>query len=157
WILGARRSSSDHAAFRWLSGTLVALTLVVLVSAFRRLTLYEGAFGYTDSRLLGHAAVLLLAALLLCGIAAIATGRTRWLTAAAIARGFATLFGLSALSPDRFVAQHNIERFRETGRIDVYELQNLSPDATPTIVAALPTLPHTAWLSEFLACERDHL
>jgi len=107
--------------------------------------------------LVGHAAVLFLAAFLACGLFAIASGRTRWLPTAAIVLGFVTLFGLSAMSPDRFVAEHNLARFRATGNIDVDELRRLSPDATPAIVAALPTLPEHDSLAQFLACERDYL
>ena len=43
---------------------VIGLVLVVLVSAFRRLELYEEAYGFTWPRLLGHLAVLILAALL---------------------------------------------------------------------------------------------
>ena len=66
---------------------LVALSLVVLASAFHRLVLYETAFGYTWPRLIPHTAILLTGAMLACGLVAVFTGRTAWLATAALARG----------------------------------------------------------------------
>ena len=70
-----------------------------------------------------------------------------------------TLLGLNALDPDRFIAQRNIARYDAIGVLDTSELLALSPDATPTIVRALPYLPHGARkaLGRELACQRDEL
>ena len=49
--------------------------------------------------------------------------------------GFVLVGGL--LSPEAWVAQHNIDRYRLTGQLDTTYLRSLSADATPTIVAGL--------------------
>ncbi len=79
WRLGHRSTRSDDRLFSWLAGLLVLLTVVVLVSAFRRLSLYESAYGWTWPRLLGHAVVVFLGASLLCGLAWIVLRRGAWL------------------------------------------------------------------------------
>ena len=62
-----------------LLGLLCALTLVIVVSALRRLGLYEDAYGFTVTRLLGHAARLWVGAVLVLVVVAGALGRSGWL------------------------------------------------------------------------------
>ena len=47
------------------------------------------------------------------------------------------LLAFSLANPDRLIAQRNVERWRDTGRLDVHYLQTLSADAVP-VVASLP-------------------
>ena len=43
------------------------------------------------------------------------------------------LLSLAVLNPDRFVADRNIDRYHETGRIDTNYLGTLSVDALPEL------------------------
>jgi hypothetical protein len=52
---------------------------------------------------------------------------------AALAAGVIALLSLAVLNPDRFVAERNIDRYNETGRIDVSYLDSLSVDAVPAL------------------------
>ena len=97
----------------WGGGALVGLTLVVLASAFGRLALYEEAYGFTWPRLLVHAAILMLAALLACGLLAVVTGLGAWLPSAALAIALISLGALHVLDAYRFIADRNIDRFTE--------------------------------------------
>jgi Domain of unknown function (DUF4173) len=45
-----------------------------------------------------------------------------------------TLLGLVAADPDRLIAEQNITRYEETGRIDLPYLANLSADAVPALL-----------------------
>ena len=47
------------------------------------------------------------------------------------------LLGLAAINPDAYIAEQNIERFGQTGRIDWAYLAGLSDDAAPAL-ARLP-------------------
>jgi hypothetical protein len=47
------------------------------------------------------------------------------------------LLSLAAVNPDAYIAERNIERFEQTGRIDWYYLSGLSADAVP-VLADLP-------------------
>jgi hypothetical protein len=145
WMAGGRERS-HRTAFRWLAGSLVLLDLIVLASAFRRLTLYEDTFGWTWPRLAVHATILAVGALLLCGLIAVVRGRVAWLPTAAVAVATLTLIAFSAVNPDAFIAQRNLERYERTGDLDVAELRSLSADAVPVLVEALPALDPCARL-----------
>lgn len=43
---------------------------------------------------------------------------------------------------DSFIANKNIDRYHETGKLDIYYLSNLSYDAVPQMVKLLPELKH---------------
>lgn len=134
----ARRTTTRHeVVLKVLGGILIALALVVLASALKRLSLYEEVYGFTRLRLVVHAALLWFAILFglvaLAGIAKIG----RWVPRAVVALSVLFLLGLSLMRPDGFIAKQNVERFERTGKIDVSYLQDLSPDAVP----ALATLP----------------
>jgi hypothetical protein len=159
WI-GGRPSIGRHRTwFVALSALLVALSLVVLTSAFQRLVLYESEFGYTWPRLIPHAAILLTGALLACGLLAIVTGRAGWLPTAALGLGFLTMIGLNLLDPEAFIADRNIARAERGHELDASELASLSADAVPAIVAALPELdPSIRSVVEVrLSCLREEL
>ncbi|HEX6399463.1 MAG TPA: DUF4173 domain-containing protein, partial [Actinomycetota bacterium] len=159
WVAGPPLAGRARVAYRALAATTIALSLIVLASAFRRLVLYESEYGYTWPRLIPHLAILLTGALLACGLVAIVTGRTRWLPTAALVLGFVGLFGLNAFDPERFIAERNLSRAAAGHELDVAELASLSADAAPSIVEALPDLgPSTREpLARHLACLRVEL
>lgn len=160
WIGGRPATVAERRAFVALASILVALSLVVLVSAFQRLVLYETEFGYTWPRLIPHAAILLIGALLACSLIAIGTGRTTWLPTAGLILGLATLLGLNLLNPEGFIADRNLARVEVGHSLDTAELASLSADAVPAIAAALPELDDPAIravLEQHLACLLDEL
>jgi hypothetical protein len=129
------------------------------VSAFRRLTLYEGAYGFTWLRILVHATILALGMLLLCAVVGLIRGRGAWLPAAAVVIASASVIGLNLLNLDAFIAERNLARTAAGATLDVQALTALSADAVPSTVAALPQLTsserHSVEAS--LACTRDQL
>lgn len=140
WIGGRPAVGRERTRFKVLASVLVGLSLVVLASAFQRLVLYETEFGYTWPRLIGHAAILLTAALLASGLVAVLTGRTSWLPAAALCLGLLTLLGLNLLDAEAFIAERNLARVERGYELDTRELASLSADAVPAIAAAIPEL-----------------
>jgi hypothetical protein len=140
WIGGRPTAGPQRTWFLVLASLLVCLSLVVLASAFQRLVLYETEFGYTWPRLIPHAAILLTAALLVCGLVAVLSGRTAWLSTAALGLGVLTLVGLNLLDPEAFIAERNIARVERGYELDATELASLSADAAPAIAATLPDL-----------------
>ena len=123
----------DSRALRFLLGLLCALTLVVLASALKRLGLYEEAFGFTRLRQLAHGAILWLGALFVLIAAAGALGRGGRLPRATVALSALAALGFGLSNPDARIAEHNVDRFEATGRIDRAYLAELSPDAAPTL------------------------
>jgi hypothetical protein len=133
---GARR---DTLLLQVLLGALCALTLVILASALRRLGLYEEAFGFTRARIAAHAIILWLGGLLVLVMVAGVRMRGWWLPRAAVAFTAVALLVFTLVNPDRLVASKNVERYRETGQIDLEYLSRLSADAVPALATTLPS------------------
>ena len=131
------RSGRRPTPVELLLGLLCALTLVVLVSALRRLGLLEDTYGFTVTRLLGHAATLWVGAVLIIVAVAGATRRTALVPRAVVAVSAAGILAFSLLNPEGLVAGQNVDRYERTGKIDTWYLMELGPDATPAL-ARLP-------------------
>lgn len=136
---------ADRLLLGGLLGLLCVLTLVVLASVFHRLDLYVDAFGLTRLRI-GVAAFgawlgAMLGLVLLAGVAT--RLRTRVGPVAAAVTGI-WLVAFSLANPDGIVAERNVERWRESGKIDVYYLGRLSADAVPALATLPPGLRETA-------------
>ncbi|MCD9022107.1 DUF4153 domain-containing protein [Cohnella silvisoli] len=112
---------------------LVGCSGVMLYSAYMRLILYEEVYGYTYIRFLVHAFMIYLGILLV--IAALRI----WSEAIPLAKCFIviSLFAyvlINYVGVDRIIAENNIERFRETGKIDARYLSELSTDSIPLLI-----------------------
>jgi hypothetical protein len=131
------RKREEEGMFRGLVALMVALTLVILVAAFRRLNLYESAYGYTRIRVMSGTFMIWLAVLL--GVLLIAILRHRrevfWIGCIAIGLGF--ILTLNLMHMDGFIASHNIARFEDTGKLDISYLLSLSDDAIPVVAALI--------------------
>jgi hypothetical protein len=128
---------ADRLLIRVLLGGLAALTLVIVWSALRRMSLYEQAYGYTRLRVFVTGVELWLGLLFVMIMVAGFRLRARWLPRAALAAAVVGMLGLAVLNPDRFIAARNVDRYQQTGRIDLDYLSELSADAVPEM-ARLP-------------------
>lgn len=134
-------SRADRLLLRGLLGLLCALTFVVLASVLHRLDLYVDAFGLSRLRLGVAAFSAWVGALLgLVLLAGIADAVRRRFAPVAVAVTGAGLLAFSLANPDGLVAERNVERWRESGKIDLAYLGGLSADAVPAIAALPPTL-----------------
>ena len=131
-------SPRDRLLLRALLGTLCALTIVVLVSTLHRLDLYDDAYGLTRLRLIVEMFTLWLGAVFVLVIAAglVARFRRELPRVLAAATGVGLLV-FSLANPDGLIAERNLDRWRDSGRLDVSYLQTLSADAAPRL-AELP-------------------
>ncbi len=128
---------------RRLAFALIAAVVLMLGSAFHRVLLYEAAYGFTTARLYAQAYMTVVAAGLMLLVIDVAggldTGRLFRRTAIV---AVAMFVGLLYWNHESWIAHRNIERFANTGKIDVaYLTGELSADAAPAIVEALTTLP----------------
>lgn len=161
WV-ASRRAGSARDDRRWLFaslGVLCVLTLLVVASALRGMSVYQDAYGFTTLRLFvdvfeGWLGFVVLA-IMVTGIAR----RGSWLPRIALVSGALALVGLAATNPDAWVAGRNIDRYEATGDLDLDYLQSLSSDAAPVIVVRLPQdvsrcvlqlLPHNGLAPEIL-------
>ena len=145
-----RTANRDEVVMRVLGGILIVFTLVILASALKRLSLYEEVYGFTRLRLVVHASLLWFVGVF--GVVAIGgvARSARWLPRTMLGLTALLLACLSLLRPDSFVAQRNVDRFEQTGKIDISYLRNLSADAVPAL-ARLPEPERSCALVELRA------
>ena len=112
-------------------GVLCALTLVVVGSALYRMHLYQEAYGFTQLRLLVDVFEGWLGLLVLAVAVAGLVRWGVWLPRFALVSGVVALLGVAAINPDAWIAERNLDRYADTGRVDWHFLRNLSADAVP--------------------------
>lgn len=141
-----RSTPSDLAWLRGSLGLLCMLTLVVVASALYRMHVYQEAYGFTQLRLLVDVFEAWLGLLVLGVLAAGIRLTAAWLPRAALLSGACSLLLLAATNPDAWVAQRNVDRYEETGKIDWSYLQQLSDDAVPVLATLPPEVADCALL-----------
>jgi hypothetical protein len=133
---------SARRLFVVLADSAIALTLVIVFVALRRMDLYEGAYGLTMLRL--HVRVFCLwiaATFVLTGLWLTARSTTRhWLPSVAASLALASLLGLNLINPEALVVRHNVLHAERTGIFDAAYATGLSSDAVPALVTAIPRL-----------------
>jgi hypothetical protein len=100
--------------------------------------LYQDAYGFTRLRLMVDLFEGWLGLVVLAVVAAGVGLRGRWLPRFALLSGATLLLGLAVVNPDAWIAQHNLDRYQATGKVDWSYLRGLSLDATPTLVDLPP-------------------
>ncbi|MCA1831270.1 MAG: DUF4153 domain-containing protein [Actinomycetota bacterium] len=144
WDFAWRENPAHRRWFRAAVTPMIAFSLVILVSALKRLRLYEQAFGFTVERFFAYLAIALIGVVLLIVLGAVWTGQRRRVLSAVLAASLAALMVANLLNPERFVARRNVGRFQATGKIDSWYLgAGLGPDAIPVATTVLIRLRAT--------------
>jgi hypothetical protein len=128
---------------RALTIALLLAVLIILISAFKRVLLYEASFGFTVARLYAQVYMIVLAfALFALAVEVLTTLDTRALFRRVFAVAVAAFMVLMFWNHQGWIASKNIDRYATTGKLDVpYLVRELPPDAIPVIVSRLSTLP----------------
>jgi hypothetical protein len=124
-------SPTSRKAFKVLGLVAVALTLVILAVAWRRLALYEDAYGWTMLRFYSHAFAAWIAVafcLLAAWIAGTRPDRRTWIYGATATAGLGALLVLNLVNPEALVVRFNVAR-SDTATFDPQYLGGLSSDA----------------------------
>lgn len=119
-----------------LHSLLVLSTMVMLVSAFLRMSFYEAAYGYTYLRVLTHSFMIFLFVLLAVAFYKIWNEKFSLLKPY-ILISLTAYLALNFANIDVFIAQKNIDRYLETGKLDTSYLRHLSYDSIPVLVGLL--------------------
>ena len=121
-----------------LNSLLIVSTMVMLLSAHFRMSLYEEEYGYTYLRVFTHAFMIFIFVIL------IATLIKVWMEKFSLLKSYIVVALIAYLSinyfnADAFIADNNIRRFEaDSGKmIDIYYLNSLSDDAVPYMVKLL--------------------
>jgi hypothetical protein len=139
-----RDTESQRRIFSGLGVTLVALLLVMLVSAYQRLGLYEAAYGFSRLRTYTHVFLIWLGLLLVVTIVLEILRKERMFTFAMLIAALGFAMSLPILNVDAFIVNQNIQREIHAQKVDNVDLDaqyflNLSDDAIPPMVKAYRT------------------
>ena len=155
-----REGQRHSMQFKVLSSALIVQVLIVLVSAFKRLNLYEGAYGYTSLRLTSHIFILWLAVVFLALLYKIYADKRESAMAMYMFVSVIALFvSFNLINVDGMVVRKNLDRYQVTHKLDVRYMHTLSDDALPQMVVLLdssdPKLKQT--MAQYLFWRRQDL
>jgi len=123
----------SRLAVQILAELAVALTLVILFVAWRRLSLYEDAYGWTMLRFYSQAFAGFIATafcVLAIWIAGINAQRPAWIYGASATAGLCALVVLNLINPEALVVHLNVSR-QDAATFDPAYIAGLSEDAVP--------------------------
>ncbi len=148
-VLGSitrREGLAQRRSFSGLSVAIVVLVIVMLVSAYQRLILYESAYGFSRLRTYTHAALIWMGFLLGTVVVLEMLHAERLFAAVALIASLGFAVSLAMLNVDRLIVQQNVSRAAQGHDLDVPYLDSLSTDAVPALVDAYqsPSLPVAA-------------
>ena len=126
-LLISKKTKEDTKYNKVMSVIMVLLTLIIIISSFLRMYMYESAYGYTLLRLLVYITLITEIILLIPTLVYIFNRKINVLKPYMII--IISVYTILSLSPiDYFIAKNNINRYNKTGKIDVYYLMNDSTD-----------------------------
>ena len=138
-----RETDTQRRVFSGLGIGIVGLVVVILVSAFQRLLLYEEAYGFSRLRAYTHVFMLWLAMLLVAVVVLEILHRERAFALAALVASLGFALSLGFMNVDGFIVRQNVDRAVQGETFDVSYLTSLSTDSVPALAAAYqtPSLP----------------
>ncbi|RDU35736.1 DUF4173 domain-containing protein [Neobacillus piezotolerans] len=135
---------------------LVVATGVILTSAFMRLMMYEAAYGFTFTRVLVHSFMIFLLVIFCYTFAKI------WLARLSLLHFYfisALVFytAINIVGVDKIVVERNLDRFEETGKIDLHYLAYMSDAGTLGLIKLYREQPETPGLRGLLLEKKKSL
>ncbi len=164
-----REAEFQRRVFSTLGIVLVGLVLVMQVSAFQRLVLYENAYGFSRLRTYTHVFMVWLALLLIVVVALELLKKEQHVAFAMLLASLGFVASLSLLNVDTFIVRQNIQRElrgvaeenlaeRQLVELDTQYFLELSDDAIPAMVDGLRNqalaVPVREKIGAALACRR---
>ncbi len=144
-----RETESQRRVFSGLGIALVGLVLVMLISAYERLVLYEAAYGFSRLRTYTHVFMIWLGLLLIAVVFLEMTRRERAAGLAMVIACLGFVISINLLNVDSFIVKQNIRReirglndkafARGRADLDAQYFLDLSDDAVPSLVSAFQT------------------
>jgi hypothetical protein len=156
-----RKHPTQRRSFSALGVVLVLLVVVILISAFQRLLLYENAYGFSRIRVQTHVLMVWLGILLVTALVLELINKPRAFGLAALLTAFGFGLTLNVINPDATIVRLNLKPEYTTQELDAQYLETLSSDAVPNLVKAFQD--HTLsgnthdLLGAVLSCTRYNL
>jgi hypothetical protein len=129
----------EHSlVFKVLSTALVVQVVLIMISSFKRLYLYEQVYGFTILRLYSHAFIILLAVIFgLLVYKIFKDYRENTFALRVFVAIILFVVSMNILNPDAFIARQNVKQFMALDKIDAYYVSDLSDDAIPEAIKIL--------------------
>ena len=143
WVTDTTNATT-RGTVRLLSGGLLLLVGLIMVSALHRMRLYLDAYGLTQSRLYATAVLLWAGVAIAWFAATVLRGRANRFAFGAIVGALVVLGMLNVVNLDAVVVRTNVARLQEGAELDAGYLASLSADAVPSLASVLPDLPAEA-------------
>jgi hypothetical protein len=139
WLL-ARTNRRSLAIFRGLASLMLILLLLIVVSALKRMHLYQSVYGLTELRLYTMAFMAWLGIVLIWLAATVLKDRRQYFATGAALAGFSLIAALNILNPDALIARVNTARALEGNEFDAHYASSLSADAIPVLMGSFDAL-----------------
>jgi len=138
-----RENNRQKQTYSGLSVVLVGLVIVILVSAYQRLSLAIDWHGFSRLRLYPRVFLIWLGILFVAVIVLEIIHRERYFAFAAILASLGFAVSLCVVNVDTSIVKHNVYRTIDGKHFSVNFLTTLSADAVPALVDAFmdPSLP----------------
>jgi hypothetical protein len=131
-----RVKPNQRKSFSALGVVLVLLVVVILVSAFQRLLLYESAYGFTRIRVQTHVLMIWLGILLVAALVLELINKPRFFGLAVLLVAFGFGLTLNVINPDALIVRLNLQSQYTEQKLDAEYLVSLSSDSVPELVNA---------------------
>ncbi len=133
----SRRSTAlQRRIYSGMTAAIVALVLVILVSAYQRLLLNEQAHGFFRLRTYSHVFYIWLALLLVAVVILELLHHERLFGLAAVIASLGFAVSLTLLNVDGFTARQSIIRAENGYYLNIPDIASLSSDSVPVLVDA---------------------
>jgi hypothetical protein len=142
-----RVNNLQKRAFSGLCIAIVSLVVIILISAYLRLSMAINWHGFSRLRLYPRVFLIWVGILFVAIIALEIFRRERYFTVAALLASFGFAATLSLMNVDASIVTYNVFRTTEGKHFNVNHLTSLSTDAVPALVdefrdSSLPTTTH---------------
>lgn len=156
-VIEVFRTPESRGIKRRLEFAAIFAVVLILISAFRRLLLYEAAYGYTTDRLIAQVYMVVLG----CAFLLLAWDLSRGSVSAAFGRRgmILTLAAVTAFiywNYEAWIVEENFERAANGAELDLDYLNKLSANAVPALIAGRSQLnsEQRAALDSALRCRK---
>ena len=151
WLLRRDKKLAERV-FKLLAGVQIALLFVIMASAVQRLLLLTGELGYglTTVRFYPMVVMIWLAVVFVWFVLTIFRGARNRFAWGALWSAIVVLAATNLMNPDAFIARANVELMQHGREFDVRYNTDLSADAIPTLLYAIPNMSaenqcHVRW------------
>ncbi|MFA6090254.1 MAG: DUF4173 domain-containing protein [Candidatus Gracilibacteria bacterium] len=144
--LYAHKKPSNSRIYKGLSSLIISLTLIILLSAFQRLWLYETMYGFTEIRFYGYICIVMLglASLIILHKILFFMKEGHFLISIISLCGIALLV-CNVINPESFITESNTTKnYRGSLKMDSYYISNRSEDAVDNMIKTYATLDGVA-------------